>query len=233
MTEEQIREPKTIILQGGTFTMGKDGGYLYEKPAHKVYIKSFAIGIYPVTFSEFDYFCKPFRFKPYEEGWGRGSRPVINVTWGDATAYCQWLYEKTGTPYRLPSEAEWEYACRAGSEGDYCFGNNVEKLKDYAWYNVSSNRQTHPVGTKQPNAWGLYDVHGNVWEWCQDTYCRNYRNAHNDGSAREDMSTSDRVIRGGSWFDDYTYNQSTSRLSGCAPYNKHRTLGFRVAYSLK
>jgi len=175
--------PSMVLIRGGRFRMGGTKEK-YEKPIHDVSMPSFLIGKYPVTFAEYDVFCEATqRDKPNDEGWGREQRPVINVTWNDAVAYCKWLSEQTGTIYRLPSEAEWEYACRAGSEGNYCFGSDIARLKDYAWYTENSDGKTHPVGKKQPNAWGLHDVHGNVWEWCQDTWHENYKGAPVDGSA--------------------------------------------------
>jgi formylglycine-generating enzyme required for sulfatase activity len=129
-------------------------------------LNPYSIGKYPVTFEEYDYFCEATgREKPSDEGWGRGRRPVINVTAYDAEAYCEWLSKVTGKFYRLPTENEWEYACRGGSDGEYCFGDDVSQLVDYAWYSDNSEGKTHPVGEKKPNNYGLYDMHGNVWEW--------------------------------------------------------------------
>ncbi|SEH05993.1 formylglycine-generating enzyme family protein [Candidatus Venteria ishoeyi] len=123
------------------------------------------------TFAQYDAFCLATRRKcPDDQGWGREQRPVINVRHEDAKAYCAWLTAQTGQSYTLPSEAQWGYACRAGSDMAYCFGDDEQQLKDYAWYADNTDRQTHPVGEKQPNAWGLYDMHGNVWEWCMDRY---------------------------------------------------------------
>ena len=100
--------------------------------------------------------------------------PVVNVSWNDALAFCRWLSKKEGKICRLPTEAEWEYACRAGSTTRYCFGDDASDLGEYAWYGANSDRKTHPVGTKKPNAWGLYDMHGNAWEWCADGYDAEY-----------------------------------------------------------
>lgn len=129
--------------------------------------QDFEIGEAPVTFDEYDEFCDATgRTKPSDAGWGRGTRPVINVSYDDAKAFCAWLSERDPSyAYRLPTGEEWEFAARAGSTGAYCFGDDVEMLDEYAWTARNSNNQTHPVKEKKPNNFGLYDVHGNVWEW--------------------------------------------------------------------
>ena len=165
--------PTMVELQGGKFRMGSPEGVGLsdEHPQHEVAVEAFAVGEFPVTFDEYDRFCEATgREKPGDEGWGRGRRPVINVSWHDAAAYCKWLSEETGETYRLLTEAEWEYACRAGSDTKYCYGDDEQRLGDYAWFFENSGMKTHPVGQKLPNAWGLYDMHGNVWEWCADEY---------------------------------------------------------------
>ncbi|KOR27197.1 hypothetical protein TI04_13775, partial [Achromatium sp. WMS2] len=125
-------------------------------------------------------------------------------------------------------EAEWEYACRAGGKGEYCFGDNVAMLKDYAWYDANSGDQTHPVGEKLPNAWGLYDVHGNVWEWCQDRWHDNYNGAPTDGSAWESGYSSYRLLRGGSWNNGDDNCRTACRNSYGHNYSSN-IWGFRVA----
>jgi formylglycine-generating enzyme required for sulfatase activity len=117
-----LSEPEMVELPGGTFMMGSANGFDDEKPVHEVTLTPFAIGRYPVTFAEYDRYCEKKGIeKPSDQGWGRGRRPVINVSWYDVVAYCEWLSQQTGHTYRLPTEAEWEYACRAGSTGDFCF----------------------------------------------------------------------------------------------------------------
>lgn len=126
----------------------------------------FGIMTTAVTFAEYDEFCDDTgRERPSDNGWGREERPVINVSYHDACNYATWLSKKTGKKFRLPTEEEWEFAARAGSQEDYCFGNDISKLGDYAWYSKNSENKTHPVGQKLPNNFGLYDMHGNVWEW--------------------------------------------------------------------
>jgi len=147
--------PEVIMLPGGHFQMGDES----EGPIHEVELDSFAIGRYPVMFADYDAFCDATgREKPDDMGWGRGVRPVVNVSWQDAVNYCEWLSRGTGQTYRLPTEAEWEYACRAGSESAYCFGDDEKSLGEYAWYEKNSEGKTHPVGAKKANAWGLHDM---------------------------------------------------------------------------
>ena len=128
--------------------------------------------------------------------------------------------------YRLPSEAEWEYACRAGSETEFCFGDDAKRLGEFAWYSENSESKTHPVGEKKPNAWGLYDMHGNVWEWVEDDWHDSYEGAPDDGSAWIDKPRgSDRVVRGGSWGDVARYCRSAVR-SGYAPVDRFGAWAF-------
>ncbi|AUB80294.1 hypothetical protein THSYN_04545 [Candidatus Thiodictyon syntrophicum] len=180
--------PAMVWLPGGTFTMGQDDSqWDDEKPAHPVRLGAFSIGQYPVTFAEFDRFCAATgRTQPEDRGWGRGERPVINVDWEDAKAYCGWLSKETGETYRLASEAEWEYACRAGTKTRWSCGDDESRLEDYGWYAKNAGDQTHPVGEKRPNAWHLHDLHGNVWEWCRDWYAADYYKQSVESAVRTD-----------------------------------------------
>src|SRR5207249_7461576 len=129
-----------------------------------------AVGKFEVTFDEWDA-CVAHggcTYRPIDAGWGRGRQPVIRVSWDDAKVYSAWLAKQTGKPYRLLTEAEWEYAARAGNPGRYSFGDNETQLGEYAWFSNNSDSKTQPVGTKKPNAFGLYDMHGNVWQWVED-----------------------------------------------------------------
>jgi formylglycine-generating enzyme required for sulfatase activity len=227
-----VAGPEMIILPGGRFRMGEasEGGPENARPAHEVELDSFGIGRYPVMFAEFDEFCLATgRARPRDEGWGRDRRPVINVSWQDAVDYCEWLSRQTGRGYRLPTEAEWEYACRAGSCAAYCFGDDAGQLGRWAWYAQNSERRTQPVGgSKEPNAWGLHDMHGNVWAWCADWYAKDFYTAwaaRNPAGAEQGAG---RVLRGGSW--DSSAKFVTSYFRFClSPGLRIIRAGFRVA----
>jgi len=217
------------------FWMGsKDGeGSDSERPRHRVTIaKPFAVGKYPVTFAEWDAALAAggVKHKP-ETDWGRGRQPVMRVSWDDAQAYVKWLSAATGQPYRLLSEAEWEYCCRAGTETAFSFGDKESDLDRHAWYWSNSGKQTHPVGEKAANNFGLHDMHGNVWEWCQDCWNDNYHNTPADGSARTTGDCSRRVLRGGSWSDDPRDLRSAYRYWNTAD-NRDDDIGFRLARTL-
>jgi formylglycine-generating enzyme required for sulfatase activity len=180
-----------------------------EQPVHDVTIAPFAMGRYEVTFEEYDRFANATGHKkPNDEGWGRGRRPVINVSWSNATAYAQWLSRQTGHDYRLPSEAEWEYAARAGTETKYWWGNSIGRNRAAcngcgAKWGADVARKTAPVGSFATNPFGLYDTAGNVWEWAGDCWHRNYSKAPSDGSTwldRDGGECARRVLRGGGWF---------------------------------
>jgi formylglycine-generating enzyme required for sulfatase activity len=227
-----------VVVPPGEFWMGsKDGeGDDDERPRHKVTVPhAFAVGKYPVTFVEWDAYVAAGsggflglgkRYRP-KDGWGRGQQPVINVSWEDAQAYIAWLSGETGRTYRLLSEAEWEYCCRAGSENRYCFGDSESDLGAYAWHSANAGGRTHPVGEKRANSFGLQDMHGNVWEWCEDRWNGNYHNAPADGSAWTTGDGSRRVLRGGSWYFDPRPCRSASRYWGGAG-NRISGYGFRV-----
>lgn len=159
-------------------------------------------------------------------------RPVEMVSWNEVQKFVKTLNERELTDkYRLPSEAEWEYACKAGTHTKYYFGNEELKLNEYAWYTENSGSQTHPVAKKKHNPWGLYDMHGNVWEWVQDNWHENYNDAPEDGSAWEDEDCSYRVSRGGSWYCSAILCRSTSRFKR-DPENHISNLGFRLLREL-
>ncbi len=229
-----IMEMEAIIPTSKRFQMGSnDDGNKDEKPVHEVIINyDFEIAKYPVTFEEYDLFCEDTgREKPDDEGWGRGRRPVINVSWHDAKAYCKWLSEKTGETYRLPTEAEWEYVCRAGTTTKWSFGDDEEELEKYAWYDKNSGDKTHPAGRKLPNPWGLYDMHGNVWEWCEDWYIDNYKETTIDGSANKKGEQEYKALRGGSWISSANSSRSADRYRDY-PDNRDHIFGFRLLRTL-
>jgi len=190
-----------------------------------------------VTFEEYDRFCLATRRSPVADaGWGRGRRPVINVSWQDAQAYCAWLAGQTGKPYHLPTEAEWEYACRAGTETPFHWGDTISpKQANYDGnypYNGGAKgeyrQKTLPVGQLEPNAFGLYDMHGNVWEWCEDSWHDNYQSAPTDGSAWVDGNSANRVLRGGSWSSHGRSVRSAYRNRNGPDYRNYY-FGFRLA----
>jgi formylglycine-generating enzyme required for sulfatase activity len=165
-----------------------------------------------------------------DSGFGGGRHPVINVSWDDAMRYVGWLSKLTGQNYRLLSKAEWEYTARAGTTTSYSFGRDETALGNYAWYDKNSNKGTHPVGEKTANAFGLFDMHGNVWEWVEDCY-ESYKRTPVDGSAWTKGDCSRRVVRGGAWFNPPRDLRSASRVWSTT-VNRTYVLGFRVARTL-
>ncbi|XOF34009.1 MAG: SUMF1/EgtB/PvdO family nonheme iron enzyme [Candidatus Electrothrix sp. YB6] len=231
MGKRYLKGPEMVMLPGGRFRMGDSQGSGSDdvRPVHEVELDTFAIGRYPVTFEEYDFYCMATgRAKPPDNGWGRKRRPVFNVSWQDANDYCDWLRRMTGRPYRLPTEAEWEYACRAGRDSAYCFGDDAEQLPEYAWYAENADNQTHPVGMKRANVWGLHDMYGNVWEWCSDRYDKDY---YTELPVRNPSGTDQgagRVLRGGSWDSSERFIRSCFRFC-LSPGLRIIRVGFRVA----
>jgi formylglycine-generating enzyme required for sulfatase activity len=228
--------PEMVVLPAGKFSMGSDVAS-DETPIHAVALsKPFAAGRFEVTFAEWDACVADgvCRHEAADQGWGRDRRPVIDVSWTDvATEFLPWLSRKAGRPYRLLSEAEWEYAARAGSRGTYAWGDDIGLARancDGCGSNWD-NRQTAPVGSFEPNAFGLYDMHGNVWEWTQDCYVDSYVRAPANGSARTDAKCRTHVVRGGGWSDRSRYLRSAIRY-GDAPGYRGTYVGFRVARKL-
>ena len=161
--------PEMVDIPAGKFNMGSNE-YEDEKPIHEVIVPAFQIGKYPVTQAQYQAVMgyNPSKFS------GNPQNPVETITWFNARDFCKRLSKLTGKNYRLPTEAEWEYACRAGTETRFSFGDDENQLGDYAWFIDNSDNVTHPVGQKLPNLWGIYDMHGNVWEWCADQYHQSY-----------------------------------------------------------
>jgi formylglycine-generating enzyme required for sulfatase activity len=227
--------PEMVVVPAGSFMRGspedEEGRWHAEGPQREVTIaEPFAIGEYEVTFNEWDACVKAGGCNGYDPSspWGRGQRPVINVSWNDAQAYVSWLKEKTGEGYRLPSEAEWEHAARADTTTRYSWGNDIRP--ENANYG-SSVGGTTAVGSYPDNPWGLSDMHGNVWEWVEDCWNETYRGAPEDGSAWTAGNCSHRVVRGGSWNDGARYLRSAYRIR-YEPDIRSSTLGFRVARTL-
>ena len=223
--------PQDEFLMGDLNRIGDDN----ERPVRAIsFDYRFAIGVHEVTFAEYDQFAEATgRELPDDAGWGRGDRPVINVSWEDARDYARWLGDITGQPYRLPSEAEWEYAARAGTGSAWWWGNELQPGMAVCdgcgsqW----DGQQTAPVGQLPANAWGLKDMHGNVEEWVEDCYSDHYASAPEDGSAMRMGNCNLRVLRGGSWFDIPRVTRSSSRYRQEINLRQH-TFGFRVAVDL-
>ena len=212
-----------ISLPGGNFMMGSENGHDDEKPVHQVEVQPFSIGRTEVTQAQW----RAVMGSLPDVGFKGDDRPVESVSWYEAREFCRKLSALTGYQFRLPTEAEWEYAARGGTTTKYSFGDDEKDLDLYAWNSRNSNNQTHPVGTKLPNPFGLYDMHGNVWEWVEDHYHNNYQGAPTDGSAwltRDEQSS--RVLRGGSWYD-FNGSRSASRNYYHPDYRDYR-FGFRV-----
>jgi formylglycine-generating enzyme required for sulfatase activity len=201
-------------IPAGSFAMGSRSGREEEKPVHKVWVDAFLIDRHEVTQADYEKLGKIEAF-PNPSHFQGPDLPVEQVTWPQAARYCnarsrleklQPCYnEDSGacdfeaSGYRLPTEAEWEYACRAGTDSDYSFGSEVRQLGDFAWFAGNSAKKTHPVGRKKPNAWGLFDMHGNVAEWCQDVYDPAYYKTSPEKNPRGSDSGNEYVLRGGSW----------------------------------
>jgi formylglycine-generating enzyme required for sulfatase activity len=223
-----------VAIPGGTFTMGSPVGRGYddEHPQHEVTVAPFFMSKYPITQEQWKAVMEwtpPYRCKG-------ASRPVDRVSWNDAREFCERLAEKTGPAYRLPSEAEWEYACRAGTTTPFYFGETITTdLANYCGAHTYLaepqgiyRHETTAVGSFPPNGFGLYDMHGNVWEWCADTWHDGYRGAPADGSAWECGGTPHRVVRGGSWHEPPDICRSAIRLK-FSPSAGEDYVGFRVA----
>jgi formylglycine-generating enzyme required for sulfatase activity len=226
-----------VSIPAGSFQMGSPAGeagrYEDEGPQRRVSVPSFAAGKYEVTWTEYGA-CVSAGACPgaKDDGFGKGSRPVTNVSWDDAKKYASWLSSRTGKTYRLLSEAEWEYAARAGNQARWSFGDSESSLGSYAWYSPNSGGATHPVGSKTANAFGLFDMHGNVWEWVEDCYAESYSAGQpSDGRAFTQGNCSYRVGRGGSWLSDPRYLRSADR-DRIDPAIRGNGLGFRVARTL-
>jgi formylglycine-generating enzyme required for sulfatase activity len=226
--------PEMVIVPAGDFLMGsREGkGDDDERPQHKVTIaRPFAVGCFAVTFDEWDaaVSAKGVKYTPDDASWGRGRRPVFNVSWEDAQGYVSWLSQETGKRYRLLSEAEWEYCCRAGTTTENSFGDTIDEKQ--AQFLQRKTITTVEVGSFPPNAWGLHDMHRNVWEWCEDNWHPDYRGAPQDGSAWQGGDTSLRVLRGGSWVDYPRILRSANR-GWVRPVVRNYIIGFRVARTL-
>jgi formylglycine-generating enzyme required for sulfatase activity len=225
---------KFVLIPAGEFTMGSsasDKQRESDEKQHKVKIlKPFYLQTTEVTQAQWKAVMgnNPSHFKGDD-------LPVEQVSWDDVQEFLKKLSRKERVKYRLPTEVQWEYVCRAGSTGRFCFGDDDSKLGEYAWYVPNSLKKTYPVGMKKPNAWGLYDMHGNVWEWCQDWYDKDYYGKSPANDPQGPSSGSLRVLRGGSWgsgaWSGYARScRSANRYWG-EPTIPVSSIGFRVSRS--
>ena len=233
--------PEMVVVPSSSFLMGsppdpvtdpfsnqkpKPIGEPNEKPQHRVQIQSFAIGKYEVTQEQ--WYAVMGNNPSYNKG---RTLPVEQVSWEDVQQFIAKLNQKTGQKYRLPSEAEWEYAARAKTTGDWSFGNDESKVGNHTWYKGNSGEKTQVVGQKRPNAFGLFDMYGNVWEFTQDCWHEDYVGAPTDGSAWTTGCTENRVLRGASGYLDPADLRSAIRF-GYYPDHRGRDTGFRLARDL-
>jgi formylglycine-generating enzyme required for sulfatase activity len=239
--EECADCPQMLVVPAGSFIMGspvdEPGRSFDEGPQHTVTIGApFAVGRYEVTFDQWnacvaDGGCNG--YKPSDQGWGRGKRPVINVNWDDAKTYVAWLAKKTSKPYRLLTESEYEYAARAGTTTVEPWGSAIGtgNANCSGCGSQWDGKETAPVGSFHANGFGLYDMVGNVWEWTEDCYVRTYADAPADGSPKTGGNCDSRVARGGSWAFNPQVVRSASRAR-IAPDHRGNDIGFRVGRTL-
>jgi formylglycine-generating enzyme len=222
---------KWVRVEGGKFRMGNDNGLSPdESPEHEDSLNSFSISATEITFDQFDRFCESTkRTKPSDNGWGRGTMPVINVNWNDAYEFCEWAAKVLGLPVRLPTEAEWEYAARGGTKSRKFTFSGGNKAGDVAWFAENSERKTHDVALKAPNELGIYDMTGNVWEWCADWYGDEYYSVSPAKNPQGPQTGTTHVLRGGSWLNTATYSHVTTRSSLRSDYISTSN-GFRVCH---
>lgn len=232
-------KPDMVTVSGGRFRQGDIHGkdHATEHPLRDVTIHTFAIGRFEVTFDEYDRFAMATgRPLPREEGWGRGNRPVINVSWEDAVAYATWLSQETGSHYRLPTESEWEYAAgNRGKQTIWAGTSDSGLLTNYAWFNTNSGGKTRPVGTKSANGLGLHDMSGNIWEWVEDCWHEDYTDAPTNGSAwleHHQGNCGMRIRRGGGWTDD-TVSLRVSARNWYSADTRSILIGFRLVQEME
>jgi len=231
---------KLVLVSKGKFQMGSEAGDSFkdEQPRHEVEIgEEFYLAKTEVTVAQFRRFVEAEGYTTEADKAGDAStwksnsysktddHPVLYVTWNDAVRFCAWLGRKEGKKYELPTEAEWEYACRAGNSLAYCFGD-AERLREYAWYFENAGKEgPQPVGSKKANAWGLHDMHGNVWEWCADG--KRVYEEKTVKDPRGDPNSGRRVLKGGPWYGDARDCRSANRYES-APDDRANYIGFRV-----
>jgi formylglycine-generating enzyme required for sulfatase activity len=232
----------------GRFVMGSppnETGRLADEDHHEVEIaKPFAVGTHKVTVGQFRTFVKAKGYQTEGDkardrmtwqnpGFAQSdAHPVVCVSWQDAMAFCAWLSEQEAKSYSLPTEAEWEYTCRAGARTRHYFGDDGTKLTEYAWFKANAGSMTHPVGQLRPNAWGLYDMHGNTWEWVADWYAWDYYKRSPAADPAGPDTGRNRVMRGGGYYDEAADCRSARRHGVNAPNTRNPNVGFRVVLRL-
>ncbi|MBI2533687.1 MAG: formylglycine-generating enzyme family protein [Deltaproteobacteria bacterium] len=227
--------PEIIVIPAGSFSMGSETGQENERPCHRVWVDSFALGKFPVTNREYKIFVDQ-AHAPVPPFWmdamfSDPAKPVVGVSWGDATAYCEWLSQRSGKPFRLPSEAEWERAARGRLEGAlYPWGDEPPSARPYTGYDVKSGGPDR-VGANEPNDFGLYDMSEGVHEWCSDYYAYDYYRDSPERNPQGPDSGQRRVSRGGSWRHQVKFSRCAAR-SSLPPGFKYADYGFRVAVTL-
>ena len=228
---------KFVLIPAGKFAMGspkdergrKDG----EGPQHEVTItRPFYMGACEVSQQQW---LAIMDIKPWEGKISGKEGDQYSASWlncHEAMEFCEKLSKKTGKKVNLPTEAQWEYACRAGSDKMFCFGDDLSKLGEYTWFTENSRKvdepYAHAIGTKKPNAWGLYDMHGNVWEWCRDKYSKDFYASGNKVDPENTGDSPFQAVRGGSWHNDFVWLRSAARCSWNGKNYRHYNYGFRV-----
>lgn len=226
--------PEMITVEGGTFTMGDTEmeGESREQPAHEVTLKTFQIAKTPTTVLQYRGYCNATgKSMPVTPSWGWiDTHPIVNISWHDAVAYTDWLADKTGKNYRLPTEAEWEFAARGGNKSNgnkYAGGRSLDMV---GWYGDHSNGKTQPVAQKRANELGIYDMSGNVLEWCRDWYDAAYYASSTKDNPRGAATSSNRVLRGGGWLNFASDCRVATRGYNTPDYRNNYN-GFRVVLS--
>lgn len=233
-TDDTMTMPEIILVEGGSFHMG---GYVRdsEEPLHRVVLDTYYIGKYPITVGQYRAFCAITgkSMPTVDNGWaGSEHVPVVNVTYGDAVYYCDWLSENYGRGWRLPTEAEWEYAARGGCRSKGYIYSGSDDLSVVGWFAGNANGRPVIVGRKQANELGIYDMSGNIWEWCKDWYDTEYYTSSPISNPQGPPSGTCRVLRGGA-YDDIPLTCRVAHRSSHTPGTAHRiNSGFRVVFSL-
>lgn len=220
--------PDMIVVQGGSFVMGDDAGDKDEKPAHPVTVKTFNIAKTETTVAQWREYCQATGRRMPEAPWfgQQDEHPVVNVSWDNAVAYCSWLTEKTGKHFRLPTEAEWEFAARGGLKSRGYIYSGAKTPDSVAWF-ASKSKGTMPVARKLPNELGIYDMTGNVWEWCADWYDAGYYTRSGKENPTGPSTGMFYILRGGSWDLGPRNNRITYR-NALSPTSRNHNKGFRV-----